>query len=328
MTTLLICWRQYFHASGCPPRAWGFNLKRNLSAIPILCFFLLSLITTLPVAAEDQEKRVLPASAFSPGWALEGPIKKYTGEDLFEYINGEAELYVQFGFKILTAGLYLKDGNEKLGITADVYEMGSDLEAFGIYANYRKPQAEPIKAGTEGFVGPSQLMFYQGRYFVQLNASGSASQDQAVFQTLAGLISRNLPASPLRPPELDLLKIPALIPKTEKYIPRSVLGYPFFKKGLTAQALLDGRPVRIFVLLEGSIEGARHTAQAYEKVLKEKGVTLKKEPDSSAEILCAQDPLYGGVCLQPLGSYVLGVADLPDPAQGLPLIRQLQNRIH
>jgi hypothetical protein len=29
-----------------------------------------------------------------------------------------------------------------------------------------------------------------------------------------------------------------------------------------------------------------------------------------------------------LGSYVLGVADLPDPSQGLPLIRQLRERIH
>ena len=125
-----------------------------------------------------------------------------------------------------------------------------------------------------------------------------------------------------------MLRIPALIPNTEKYIPRSVLGYPFFKKGLTAQALLDGRPVRIFVLLEGSIGGAHQTVQAYEKALKEKGVSLKKKPESSAELICAQDPLYGGLCLQPSGSYVLGVADLPDPAQGLPLIRQLRDRIH
>ena len=303
-------------------------MRRILSAVQILCFFLLYLITTLPVAAEDQEKRVLPASGFSPGWALEGPIKKYTGEDLFEYINGEAELYVQFGFKILTSGLYLKDGNEKLGITADVYELGSDLEAFGMYANYRKPEAEPVKAGAGGFVSPSQLMFYQGRYFVQLNASGSASQDQVVFQTLADMISRNLPASSQSPPELALLGIPALIPKTEKYIPQSVLGYPFFKKGLTAQALLDGRPVRIFVLLEGSMGEARQTTQAYEKALKEKGVTLKKEPESSGEMRCARDPLYGGLCLQPLGKYVLGVVDLQDPAQGSPLIRQLRDRIH
>ena len=75
------------------------------------------------------------------------------------------------------------------------------------------------------------------------------------------------------------------------------------------------------------MEGARHAAQAYEKALKEKGVALKKEPESSGEILCARDPLYGGVCLQPSGKYVLGVVDLQDPAQGLPLIRQLQKRI-
>ncbi len=299
-------------------------MKKIFPAIPILCFFLLSLVAAPLDAAEDREKRVLPASGFFAGWALEGPIKKYTGEDLFEYINGEAELYLQFGFKILTTGLYLKEGDDKRGIAADVYEMGSVLEAFGIYANYRKPEVEPVKAGTDGFVGPSQLMFYQGRYFVQLNASGAATQDQAVFLTLAGLISKNLPASPQSPPELTLLKIPALIPRTEKYIPQSVLGYPFFKKGLTAQALLDGRPFRIFVLLEGSIEGARQTAQAYEKALKEKGVAMKKEPESSGEIFCAHDPLYGGMCLQPFGKYVLGVIDLQDPAQGLPLIRQLQ----
>lgn len=302
-------------------------MKKIIPAIPILCLFLLSLVLTFPVLAEDQEKGILPASGFSPGWALAGPIKKFTGEDLFEYINGEAELYLQFGFKILTAGLYLKDGHQNLGLAADVYEMGSDLEAFGIYANYRKPEADPGKVGTEGFVSPSQLMFCQGRYFVQLNASGDARQDRAVFLNLAGMISRNLPVSSQSPPELTLLKIPALIPQTEKYIPQSVLGYPFFKKGLTAQARLDGRPVRIFVLLEDSTEGARHAAQAYEKALKEKGLALKKESESSADVLCGRDPLYGGVCLRPVGKYVLGVVDLLDPDQGLPLIRQLQDQV-
>jgi hypothetical protein len=300
------------------------NVGRKIQII-LFCLIGIGLLTK--AQAEPLPNSFLPVSGLMTGWALEGPIKKYTGEDLFEYINGEAELYLQFGFKILTTGLYLKEGNEKLGIAADVYEMGSDLEAFGIYANYRKPEAEPLKAGTEGFVSPSQLMFYQGRYFVQFNASGAAAQSREVFLNLAGLISRNLPASPQSPPELTLLHIPALISKTEKYVPQSVLGYPFFKKGVTAQALLDGRPVRIFVLLEGSLEGARHTAQAYEKALKEKGATLSKEPESSGGMLCARDPLYGVVCLHPSGKYLLGVVDLQNPSQGLPLIHQLRDRI-
>jgi hypothetical protein len=298
------------------------NIRRFL---PVIIFCLIG-TGLLPDAKADM--RILPISGLMPGWALEGPIKKYTGEDLFEYINGEAELYLQFGFKILTAGFYLKEGTEKLGIAADVYEMGSDLEAFGIYANYRQPEAEMVMAGAGGFVNPSQLMFYQGRYFVQLNASGSTTQERTVFLNLAGLISKNLPASGKSPPELNLLRISALIPRTEKYNPQSVLGYPFFKRGLTAQALLDGRPIRIFVLLGDSNEEAQHRAQAYESTLREKGVVLKKEPKSSAGILCARDPLYGVLCLQPFEKYVLGAADLPDFSWGLPLIRQLQQRIH
>jgi hypothetical protein len=290
------------------------------------CLLLLSLFATQLAAAPDRENRILPISGFAPGWVLQGPVKTYTAEDLFEYINGEAELYLLYGFKDLASGFYQQDRDEEQGISADVYRMASPLEAFGMYANFRRPEAETVKVGAEGFISPSQLMFYQGHYFVQLNTSGTPSRDRTTFLGLADLISRNLPALSKSPPELDLLKIPALIPKTEKYIPQSVLGHPFFKKGLTAQALLDGRPVRIFVLLEGSIEGARHTAQAYEKALKEKGVALKKEPESSAEILFARDPLYGGLCLQPFGKYILGVVDLQDPAHGLPLIRQLQDR--
>ncbi|HSO72901.1 MAG TPA: hypothetical protein VLR91_09705, partial [Thermodesulfobacteriota bacterium] len=72
--------------------------------------------------------------------------------------------------------------------------------------------------------------------------------------------------------------------------------------------------------------GAGRAAQAYQQALKGKGIAMKKESESSAEIFCARDPLYGGVCLQPSGKYVLGVVDLQDPAQGLPLIRQLQDR--
>ena len=205
-------------------------MKKSLLVVQLLCLLITNLVRTGVFAADSQKISFLPASGFSPGWALEGPIKKFTGEDLFEYINGEAELYLQFGFKVLTSGLYLKDKNENLGMTADVYEMGSELEAFGIYANYRKPEAEPIKTGSEGFVGPSQLMYYQGRYFVQLNASGAAAEDQAVSRTLAGLISRNLPASPHGPPEIALLKIARPDPQNRKIYPPECPGLSFFQK--------------------------------------------------------------------------------------------------
>ena len=293
----------------------------------LFCLFFLTFVPAGPIAAAGAgEKPVLPPSGFAPGWVLEGPIKNYTADDLFEYINGEAELYFQYGFKNLISGFYLNERNEKQGLSADVYRMSSPLEAFGIYSRYRGMGVRIVEVGQEGFVSPAQMMFCQGRYFVQLNASGTAALPAGVFLSMARAISANIPETPEAVRELELLKIKGFIPGSEKYIPSSVLGYAFFNKGLMGQVIQQDRPVRIFVLLGDSPEEAGRARSAYEKTLRDKGIASKKNQRAEGEILCARDPLYGGLCLQVRERFVLGVADLPDPERGMALIQQLQKR--
>lgn len=298
------------------PRIW----------VAVLGLLFLSAVPYNPVAAADPEKPLLPLSGFAPGWTLEGPVKTYTPDDLFEYINGEAELYLQYGFKDLVSGYYLNGKNEKQGLSADVYRMGSPLEAFGIYARYRGMGVRIVEVGQEGFVSAAQMMFCQGRFFVQLNASGTANLDPGIFLSLARTLSRNLPDPPEAIRDLELLKVSGFIPGSEKYVPAGVLGYPFFNKGLMGQVLQQDRPLRIFVLLGDSAAEARRAVLAYEKALSEKGLTVQRKPSAAGDVLYVRDPLYGGLCLQIRERYVLGVLDLSDPAAGLALLRQLQER--
>jgi hypothetical protein len=294
----------------------------------LFCFFLVPLVTAGPIAAAGEgEKPVLPPSGFSPGWILEGPIKSYTEDDLFEYVNGEAELYLQYGFKDLVSGFYLNAKNEKQGLSADVYRMASPLEAFGIYSRYRGMGARIVEIGQEGFVSAAQLMFCQGRYFVQLNASGTTNLNAGVFLALARVISANLPDPPAVIREMEWVKIEGFVPGSEKYIPTGVLGYPFFNKGLMGQVLQENRPVRIFILLGASQEEAGRALSAYEKTLREKGIVLKKHKGAEGEVFCARDPLYSGLCLQIRGRFVLGVADLRAVDGGLILLQQLITKV-
>ena len=54
--------------------------------------------------------------------------------------------------------------------------MGSLLDAFGIYANYRRADYKSVKIGEERVsYHPTQLMFYQDRYFVRLQVTGATS---------------------------------------------------------------------------------------------------------------------------------------------------------
>jgi hypothetical protein len=295
------------------------------------CFILLSALwlmmatPSVSPAAGTPLDGLFPLSELTGQWVLEEPVKTYTTEDLFTYINGEAEMYFPFGFEKLASAFYSKKGGDPaIGLVVDVYAMGSLLNAFGIYAQYRKPEAEFLPLGGEGFVNPSQLLFYQDRYFVHLSASGTAQMDQAVFETFARSLSRRLPGPSGKPLELDWLKIPALITRTERYYPEGLLGYRFFGKGLIALAGLDNKKVRIFVMKENSPESAEKVIHRYIQYLKESGVGAQRNDTPGGATIFALDPLHKGLLLARKGPYVIGAADLSDPLQGLVLVQKLR----
>ncbi|MCK7474919.1 MAG: hypothetical protein MZV49_18425 [Rhodopseudomonas palustris] len=80
---------------------------------------------------------------------------------------------------------------------------------------------------------------------------------------------------------LDILKIPEVIPKTETYIVQGVLGYAFFKKGLTADAKLDGNVIRIFVVLEDSPESAARAFDEYKAYLEKSEAEFSVNKESN-----------------------------------------------
>jgi len=133
------------------------------------------------------------------------------------------------------------------------------LDAFGIYSNYRKANNLWVTIGAEGFVSPSQLMFYQDRYFVRLQVAGATSLEKDIFLACARAISGNIPAGSGQPKELEVMKIPALVPKSERYLAQSLLGYVFFRRGIIADAIVKDEKMQIFVIHEDTQAAARKT---------------------------------------------------------------------
>lgn len=291
----------------------------------------LFLILTLPSLAWPQEpplQSLLPSPGFSGEWRLDGQVKAYTKDDLFTYIDGEAELYFPYGFERLATAFYTKAGGDPgIGVAADIYQMGSLLDAFGIYSQYRKAEAEFISMGGEGFVNPSQLLFYQDRFFVQLSASGTAQLDRSVFESCARAISKALPGPPKKPLELNLLKIPAMIPQTERYFPESLLGYSFFRRGLIALASQNGKKFRVFVIIEDSAPSAKEVLDRYVRYLKDSKVPSDRILLLKEGRLFAPDPLHKGMMLGQKGRFIAGAVDLENPAQGSTLVEQIMDRL-
>ncbi|MEE9464267.1 MAG: DUF6599 family protein, partial [Candidatus Neomarinimicrobiota bacterium] len=86
-------------------------------------------------------RKVSPALAqLMPGtvedWQTGRADKIYNRENLYEYINGGAELYLSYGFLQMISRTYTKSG--KPDIVVDIFDMGSSRNAFGVFSHSRE----------------------------------------------------------------------------------------------------------------------------------------------------------------------------------------------
>jgi hypothetical protein len=176
-------------------------------------------------------------------------------------------------------------------------------------------------------VSSSQLLFYQDRYFVRLQASGTSRLDPEVLSACGRALSQNLPPHTSRPGELDALMIPPVVRGSERYVAQSLLGYRFLRRGLIADAVLGGGTVRIFLVPEESPDAGQAAFDRYRSSLQTSGqdVAVKEAPDRI--IMSAMDPLYGAVVVARWDRYLIGIIGAESSAAATRLIEEVRSRL-
>jgi hypothetical protein len=294
-----------------------------------VCFIILcSIFSSAPVfSAERTMENVFPEPACAEGWVMREKAILYGKETLFDRINGEAELYFPYGFERLAFARYQSSRNPDIAVDADVYRMGSLLDAFGIYANYRRKEDAVVDTGAEGAISSSQLFFYQDRFFVRLQATGTASLEPDIFLACARAISRNLPRNAGRPRELEAFTIPGVVPKSERYIAQSLLGYDFFRRGLIADATLDGERMQLFLVPEDSRDAAAQAFDRYLSYLRTSGKDIRVTGVPDRNSLDAVDPLYGNVHVEQEDRFLIGAVRANSASAAKQLVEQLRMHV-
>ena len=299
----------------------------NRSAAIVWTILCLVCAATSSFAADKILETLLPTPACAEGWTLQEKVTLYDKETLFDRIDGEAELYFPYGFERLAYARYSNSPSGQIVIEADVYKMGSLLDAFGIYATYRRKDGADIAIGVEGTISPAQLFFYQGRYFVRLQGIGTKDPGEDTFLSCARAISKNLPRVAGGPRELESFKFSAVEPKSERYIAKSLFGYDFFRRGFIADATLKDVQVQLFLVPENSTETARKAFDRYRSYLETSGKNVQVTGPAERLSLSAVDPLYGNVFLEQDGRFLVGAIRIKDIPSAKQLVGQLRQRV-
>ena len=245
----------------------------------------------------------LPQHVCAAGWQMSEKPLFYDRETLSDRINGEAELYMPYGFERMAAARYATKSKPAAGMDVEIYRMGSTLDAFGMFSNYRQKDGLPAAAGAESSLSGSQIFFYRGRHFVHIQETGSTVADSGALAECARTVSSLLPGTVEKPPELAVFDAPEMTGGTGRYLPQSLLGYDFFSRGIMTDAVLNGANFQIFVLLGTSTGTATSANDRYRSHLTH--VTVETG-NNGASYLEGIDPLYGPVIVLKQGDCLAG----------------------
>ncbi|MDZ7318533.1 MAG: hypothetical protein ONB11_05220, partial [candidate division KSB1 bacterium] len=178
-----------------------------------VCFGLLMLCS--PILGDDFPE--------IPGWQPLSEVTSYDAENLYEYIDGAADQFLDYGFRRLQTRDFAVDS---LKLTVEIYDMGSQLNAFGIYQAERPPDAPGLTWGTEAIVSPPfQCLLLKDVYYVKVNVFEGELSDSSGSRLLAA-IAAALPGKADFPAELQWLPTKNMIAGSAGFTRVRFLGVP------------------------------------------------------------------------------------------------------
>jgi hypothetical protein len=134
-----------------------------------------------------------PASESVQGWAKSGDTRTFEASHLWEYIDGDADKYIQAGVvKTLTSDYRF---NNKVDATADVFVMAKPEGAKKIYDAESAAESQAVEIGEAGRLSKGSLNFHQGPYFVRVVAYEDSPEVAKALTDLARALSSRLSQS-------------------------------------------------------------------------------------------------------------------------------------
>ncbi len=238
-----------------------------------------------------------PECGLVPGWQQQGPIREFSADNLFEYMDGNAEGYLIYRFVKMT-GVTCKAGDDIVLI--DVFEMTDPEFAYGIFSANRDPRQPIVPIGMGGQVTNRRALFVKDKYYVEF-AANPIKDHSANLQAFAAAFEKRIPGRSTPPDAISWFPKEKLVPNSVRLIPESVLGLRMLKQGYVGQYEFG----KGFLVFEETPESA---AQVMTKLRERIGQTAPASIGDEA--FTGTDKYLDGLCVFRKGRFIGGFANL------------------
>ncbi|HSD67685.1 MAG TPA: DUF6599 family protein [Vicinamibacteria bacterium] len=255
---------------------------------------------------------LVPSAASLEGWSVaEGPLT-FRPDTLYEYLDGGAPRYLDYGFREAVHVRYALGGDPQAAVTLDIYDMGSALGAFGIYSCARPPGVAPRPWGAEGYRSLTVAAAWRGQVYVHVQADDERPALVGMAERLVARVTERAPGETAAPAILRPLPPEGRVPRSERYVARDLLGHAFLAGGVQATYVLDGREAELF-FSELDDDAAAAAATGRLRAHHSQGGAIVRElHEVGAGGFEYEDPGWGSGTVVAAGPFVAGIhGDLP-----------------
>ena len=189
--------------------------------MPIFPFYLLFAAFLLPVSVTATDILPLPESIGSnPVLNRVEEPQVWTPENMYEHVNGEAELLKRYGVLSLAYISYEHEGGAYLSV--DILDMGVPVNAFGLFRLYAGCDGDENSfSGATVLPGDFTSYAILGKYFMRIDvdANGGHEGGKPLVDDFLLALSELLPAPDPLPAVIERLKKMARNPCEVSYHP-------------------------------------------------------------------------------------------------------------
>jgi len=262
----------------------------------------------------------LVAEPLPDGSIAQSPASFYSPDNLYEYMDGGADIFVLYGVKSM---LHLDAKVRTVDVTVDIFDMGSPNAAFGMYAAERSPDYDFIAMGAEGYRNKGILNFVQGRYYIKLAGFGDGADP--VLEAWAKALSARVGSDTALPAMLTRLPSNHRKPHSEQYIPNDPLGHSFLGPAYVASYEFNGHESKLFVTLSENENDAHERLKQLEAHFSKTG-ECAAAPDIGAGAIRGKNSFEGSFVAKVQGHLLLLV--LNPTTDGERILREAAKSLH
>ena len=183
------------------------------------------LLVGLVLAGLASAEGLAPNCSLVPGWTQDGPARTFAADNLFEYMDGNAEGYLLYQFQRMN-GVNCKSTSGNV-VVFDVSEMADAEFAYGMFMANRDAKSAVEKLGMAGQVTSRKAMLAKDKYYIE---AGSNTPDAGALRAFVTAMANQVKGQTL-PEAVGWFPAKGLEAGSVRLVPESLLGMRILKRG-------------------------------------------------------------------------------------------------